>query len=490
VRWLGDADVPPFATYPAGVASATAAMDSASSAYLAPLGARKLLTDPASDRKVWHLEFDLTGADATKCAYEPGDAIGVAPENDAATVEALAKRLGVRLDAAFELAWIPPADSDSEGAPSRRGEGGSGSGSVGGSPAPPLPHVRCPATVRDALTHAVDLTGTVRKSFLRVLAEYCADPRERIDLLHLSSRGGKAAYASRIAAEAPTVLELLTTTARSCALPFAAFLDAAQPLQPRMYSITSAPEASPGRPSVAFSVVRGVSPAGAARRGVATNWLDAALEAGDESFRAPVFLKRSTTFAPPGDARAPVLMIGPGTGVAPFRGFLQRREARLREAAGEDAAAAGALGDAKNENENENENARGKWWLFFGCRAPEEDYLYREDLERFVRDGTLDELTVAFSRVQSRSGGGSSQQGKRYVQHEMAERAAEVAALVESSEDSRVYVCGDGGGMARDVHAALVDALAKHTFAGDEAKAAEKLAEMTKQGRYVRDIWS
>jgi NADPH-ferrihemoprotein reductase len=446
------------------------------------------LTDPASDRKVWHLEFDLTGADATKCAYEPGDAIGVAPENDAATVEALAKRLGVRLDAAFELAWIPPADSDSEGAPSRRGEGGSGSGSVGGSPAPPLPHVRCPATVRDALTHAVDLTGTVRKSFLRVLAEYCADPRERIDLLHLSSRGGKAAYASRIAAEAPTVLELLTTTARSCALPFAAFLDAAQPLQPRMYSITSAPEASPGRPSVAFSVVRGVSPAGEARRGVATNWLDAALEAGDESFRAPVFLKRSTTFAPPGDARAPVLMIGPGTGVAPFRGFLQRREARLREAAAaEDAAAAKEqLGDTAK-----NENARGKWWLFFGCRAPEEDYLYREDLERFVRDGTLDELTVAFSRVRSRSGeGGASQQGKRYVQHEMSARAVEVAALVESSEDSRVYVCGDGGGMARDVHAALVDALAKHAFAGDEAKAAEKLAEMTKQGRYVRDIWS
>jgi len=73
---------------------------------------------------------------------------------------------------------------------------------------------------------------------------------------------------------------------------------------------------------------------------------------------------------------------------------------------------------------------------------------------------------------------------------EWAARAAEVAALVESSEDSRVYVCGDGGGMARDVHAALVDALAKHAFAGDEAKAAEKLAEMTKQGRYVRDIWS
>ena len=71
-----------------------------------------------------------------------------------------------------------------------------------------------------------------------------------------------------------------------------------------------------------------------------------------------------------------------------------------------------------------------------------------------------------------------------------ARRDGSLAALVESSEDSRVYVCGDGGGMARDVHAALVDALAKHAFAGDEAKAAEKLAEMTKQGRYVRDIWS
>jgi NADPH-ferrihemoprotein reductase len=125
-------------------------------------------------------------------------------------------------------------------------------------------------------------------------------------------------------------------------------------------------------------------------------------------------------------------MIGPGTGVAPFRGFLQRRAA-ARAAAG---AAGGAFGDA---------------WLFFGCRGAEEDFLYRHELEGWAADGTLTRLVTAFSRP---PGGGA----KVYVQQRLAEHGAALAALIAPPSAAVVYVCGDGAGMAKGVHAALLGA--------------------------------
>ena len=175
-----------------------------------------------------------------------------------------------------------------------------------------------------------------------------------------------------------------------------------------------------------------------------------------------MYVKRSVAFKPPEDTSAPVIMIGPGTGVAPFRGFLERRRAQLKEAGG----AASAAGPA---------------WLFFGCRKAEEDYLYRSDLEGFAADGTITELITAFSREGAE---------KVYVQHKLAARAKEVAAMV-TAPGAHVFVCGDGAGMAKDVHAALCEALQAHAEGvPDSAAAAAALAAMTKEGRYVRDIWS
>jgi NADPH-ferrihemoprotein reductase len=189
-----------------------------------------------------------------------------------------------------------------------------------------------------------------------------------------------------------------------------------------------------------------------------------------------VFIKRSIAFRPPEDLSTPMLMIGPGTGVAPFRGFLQRRAAMI-DAAKKKAARDGEAADVV---------APGNAFLFFGCRAPTEDFLYRDEFEAFAADGTLTKLITAFSRE-------NPDQPKVYVQHKIREHAAAVAALIVSSDDARVYVCGDGGGMAKDVHAALCEVIASHggvegvTCAEDAGK---MLAEMTKAGRYVRDIWS
>lgn len=358
--------------------------------------------------------------------------------------------MGLNLDAAFTLRWA---------------EGQAPSGAEGG--APPLPHVRCPATVRQTLSHSLDLTSQPRKSLLRVLAEACGEPADRVDLLTLCSRGGKDAYASRIKDECPTLLDILESHP-SCRPGWAELLDALQPLQPRLYSITTAPEAHPGKPAVAFSVVKYKVPSGVERSGVATNWMDREIAASTAKgrlgakngggFKVPVFVKRSVAFKPPEDTAAPVIMIGPGTGVAPFRGFLERRRAQLKQA--------GVSGGAA--------------WLFFGCRRAEEDYLYRDELEGFAADGTLSELITAFSRAG---------EDKVYVQHKLAARAAEVAAMVTAA-GAHVFVCGDGAGMARDVHAALCAALEAHVEGMDAEGAAATLAAMTKEGRYVRDIWS
>jgi NADPH-ferrihemoprotein reductase len=436
----------------------------AESPYLAPVTRSKLMTDPASDRRVLHLEFDLTAAKrAASLAYEPGDSIGVLPRNDPELVSELASRLGLSLESSFDLTWA------SEHASANQNQ----------NQPPPLPNVRRPCVVGDVLSRSVDITSVPRKSLLRALAEACAESEDRLKLLHLCSRGGRDAYKREMVEEAPTLVDLLTTIAPSCAPDLATLLDALTPLQPRMYSITTAPEAHPGKPAVAFSVVSFQTPQGAARRGVATHWLDRSTTRGADassSFRCPVFIKRSIAFRPPEDLSTPMLMIGPGTGVAPFRGFLQRRAAMI-DAAKKKAARDGEAADVV---------APGNAFLFFGCRAPTEDFLYRDEFEAFAADGTLTKLITAFSRE-------NPDQPKVYVQHKIREHAAAVAALIVSSDDARVYVCGDGGGMAKDVHAALCEVIASHggvegvTCAEDAGK---MLAEMTKAGRYVRDIWS
>jgi NADPH-ferrihemoprotein reductase len=266
-----------------------------------------------------------------------------------------------------------------------------------------------------------------------------------------------------------------------------------------MYSISCAPSpaGAPARAEFAFSLVTVPTPAGP-RRGVATGWLarllarhlpaEAAAAAGvasaasasiedaaDAAPRVPVFLRPSDNFGLPKDASAPLVMVGPGTGVAPFRGFLQQRAAE---------AAAAAAGTGRP----------GEAWLYFGCRRREEDYIYGPELEAFEADGTLTKLRVAFSRAGgdaangAANGGSVAGGGKTYVQHLMAADGAALGPLLARS-DTRVFVCGDGAAMARDVHAALAGLLAQQGGLG-AAGAEARLKEMAAAGRYVRDLWA
>jgi len=162
---------------------------------------------------------------------------------------------------------------------------------------------------------------------------------------------------------------------------------------------------------------------------------------------------RSSGFALPADPAAPVVMVGPGTGVAPFRAFLQQMAAK---------------GAPKRT---------GHVRLYFGCRRPEEDYLYEAELQSYLKNGTLSSLRVAFSRAQA---------GKVYVQHKVRDDGAELWDLLQKG--GHVYICG-GTAMGRDVVAALQDAVGAHGGMGAPA-AADYVKGLQQQGRLVQELWS
>jgi len=230
---------------------------------------------------------------------------------------------------------------------------------------------------------------------------------------------------------------------------------------------------------VAFTVVRYTTAVRSGseeeREGVATSWLRRICAAALNSplndspvvgQYIPIFMRRGGDFRPPTDLSVPWILIGPGTGVAPFRAFLQERRRRLQAVTVE-------------EDPLESASACGPCWLYFGCRRADQDFLYETDFRDFEADGTLTKLCVAFSRAQDH---------KVYVQHLMAASGRELHDLI-IDHDGYVFVCGDGAGMAKDVHSALIDIMVKHGEA-TQAEAAATLMEMAKRGRYVRDIWS
>lgn len=314
------------------------------------------------------------------------------------------------------------------------------------------------------------LASVCRKSLLRLLGEHCSSQADKQRLLHLSSIGGRQDYNTDIKAAQPSLLDLFHQFP-SCQPPLAALLDCLPPLAPRMYSVSCSPLERPHAVQVAFSVVNHATPAGV-RHGVATNWLqqlckpviDGRVTAAEARIRLPLYLRQGGSFGPPSkadsglpDLAAPMLMIGPGTGVAPFRGFLQQRQHQIADHKGEAAPAR----------------------LYFGCRQAHEDFLYEEDLKGFESDGGLTKLHVAFSRAQS---------SKVYVQDLLRQDAQDVYELLQHPS-VHVYVCGDGASMAKDVHAVLISIL-ESMGSLSTSDATAFLAAMTKQQRYVRDIWS
>lgn len=227
----------------------------------------------------------------------------------------------------------------------------------------------------------------------------------------------------------------------------ATLIGALRGVAPRLYSIASSPLVAGDEIHLTVKRVGGLDADGRLRAGVASWQLVESVAPGDS---VPVYIEANPRFRLPGDPDTPVIMIGPGTGVAPFRAFIQHREAA---------------------------GATGANWLFFGNRNRRTDFLYQLEWQRFQHQGALDRLSVAFSRDQAE---------RIYVQHRLREQGRDVFDWLERG--AHVYVCGDGRRMADDVHRALEDVIVEHGGRTPE-QAAEYLEAMKQAKRYQKDVY-
>lgn len=372
-----------------------------------------------SGRITQHIEISLpAGTD-----YREGDHLGVLPVNPVTLVQRVLRRF--KLDAGAHLILSA--------------EGRSGAHLPTG----------IPVRLDDLLFRSVELQEPATRAQIREMAAYTVCPPHAKELQELLA---EATYQAEVRAKRITMLDLLERY-EACELPFERFLELLPPLKPRYYSISSSPKVSPNTASITVSVVRGSAWSGQGEyRGVASNYLEQ-LEAAAEVL---MFIRSPESgFALPEDPATPIIMIGPGTGVAPFRGFIQARRA-LREAGQE-------LGAAH---------------LYFGCRNPEQDYLYREEFEQAEREGLVT-LHTAFSRIDGVD--------KCYVQHLMTQDGALLLSLLEAG--ARMYICGDGSRMAPEVEQTLMLSYReRHGVSAEEAAA--WLSGLETSGQYVKDVWA
>jgi cytochrome P450 / NADPH-cytochrome P450 reductase len=377
----------------------------------------------ASDRSTRHIEVQLP----SNLAYRVGDHLSVVPRNDPALVDAVARRFG----------FLPADQIKLQVAEGRRAQ---------------LP-VGDTVSVGRLLSEFVELQQVATRKQIQIMSEHTRCPVTKPKLLALIGDDAESAerYRSEILNKRRSVYDLLDEHP-ACELPFHAYLEMLSLLAPRYYSISSSPSPDPSRCSVTVGVVEG--PAASGRgiyKGICSNYL-AGRRAGD-TIHATV-RETKAGFRLPDDPSVPIIMVGPGTGLAPFRGFLQERAARKADGA--------TLGPAM---------------LLFGCRHPDQDFLYRDELQAFAADG-ITELHTAFSR-----GDGP----KTYVQHVIAAQGAKVWTLLE--QGAIVYVCGDGGKMEPDVKRALM-AIHRERTGSDEAASARWIEEMGTANRYVLDVWA
>ncbi|MCB1525529.1 MAG: NADPH--cytochrome reductase, partial [Rhodoblastus sp.] len=357
--------------------------------------------------------------------YRAGDHLAVVPRNDAALVAAIAKRLGHSPDDVIRL----------RGAEGRRAQ---------------LP-LDEPVSVGKLLADFVEVQQVATRKQIQTMAEHTRCPVTRPKLEALSGESDEA-YRAEVLGKRKSVYDLLEEHP-ACELPLSAYLEMTPLLQPRYYSISSSPKIDPRRCTVTVGVVEGPARSGrGVFKGVCSNYL--AGRAAEEAIFAAV-RETKAGFRLPDDPKVPLVMIGPGTGLAPFRSFLQERAAQKKEGA--------TLGPAM---------------LFFGCRRSDQDYLYADELKAYAAGGIV-ELHTAFSRMDG--------QPKTYVQDLVRAQQDRVWELIEAG--AIVYICGDGGKMEPDVKRALVEIYCARKNASPEQGEAW-INEMGATNRYVLDVWA
>ncbi len=387
-------------TADAPVVAATAEPDAATrgrsrdNPAMASFLSRRLLNKPGSEKETWHIEFDLAAAGLD---YVVGDSFGVFARNDLGLVDQIIAMLGA--------------------------------------------------------SHMIEVKGKALRDVLQNDVSLSPAPDSLFELLSFISGGALREKARALAQGGDpdgdaANLDVLATLQKFPGIrPHPeAFVEALEPLQPRLYSISSSHNATPGRLSLTVDAVRYVI--GKRRRlGLASTFLAERINPGDA---LPVYVQKAHGFGLPQDPTTPVIMIGPGTGVAPFRAFLHDRKAT---------------------------RAPGRNWLFFGHQRSDCDFFYADELNAMKASGLLTRLSLAWSRDGAE---------KFYVQDRMREVGRELWSWL--ADGAHVYVCGDAKRMAKDVERALIDITAQFGARSiDEAVAF--VTELKKKGRYQQDVY-
>lgn len=395
--------------------------------YLANILVNRELHTAQSDRSCRHIEIELP----PKMTYEAGDHLAMFPLNSAVTTNALIKAL-------------PNADGDAVVALYSKEDSKT-----------PL---FGPCTLFAALQGYYDILAPPRKPMLTMLADYTTNAEEKKKLLDLASDDPEQQefYNSYILHSYRTLTEVLAAFPNTRP-PLDFVLELLPRLQPRYYSISSSPSAHPGTVHVTAALVEYTTSAGRVHNGVATSWfaLEDQIPSASNVPKVPIFIRKSGFHLPKPDV--PIIMVGPGTGLAPFRGFLHERDVQAQKAG----------------------KPTGANVLFFGCRTPDQDYIYEDELKAFESKKGV-ELHVAFSRATA---------NKVYVQHLMREPlvAARIFELIDS-QNAFIYVCGDAKAMAKDVNHALRDIISAMRGIS-EAEAESFVESLRSNNRYLCDVW-
>ncbi|MHA7845384.1 NADPH-dependent assimilatory sulfite reductase flavoprotein subunit [Serratia sp. D1N4] len=361
----------------------------------AQLAVKQQITGRGSDKDVRHIEIDLGDSGLR---YQPGDALGVWFDNDPELVSELVQLLWLKGDEPVEL------------------EGKT------------LP-------LREALRNHFELTQNTTP----IVEKYAALSRDEKLIALLADKAKLQHYAQNT-----PIVDMVRQAPAD--LNAEQLLGLLRPLTPRLYSIASSQAENENEVHITVGVVR-YDIDGRARAGGASSFLADRLE---EEGDLRVFIEHNDNFRLPANPETPVIMIGPGTGIAPFRAFMQQREA---------------------------DGAAGKNWLFFGNPHFTEDFLYQVEWQRYVKDGLLTRIDLAWSR---------DQQHKVYVQDKLREQGAEVWRWIQ--QGAHIYVCGDANRMAKDVENTLLALVAEHGGM-DTEQADEFLSELRLERRYQRDVY-
>ncbi|XP_015928394.1 NADPH--cytochrome P450 reductase [Parasteatoda tepidariorum] len=380
------------------------------------------------DRSCMHIELDITGS---KIRYEAGDHVAVYPTNNPELVEKIGKLLNVDLDTVFSLNNL---DEDS-------------------TKKHPFP---CPTTYRTALLHYVDITSVPRTHVLKEISEYAEDEEDKkmLKLMATSSEEGKHKYLEWAVEHSRSIIHILEDIP-SLKPPLDHILELLPRLQARYYSISSSPKIYPTSIHVTAVLIDYMTKTNRHNTGVTTGWFTTLKPSNGNITKIPIFVRRSQ-FRLPSKSLTPVIMIGPGTGLAPFRGFIQERAFLKSEGK--------PVGDTI---------------LYFGCRHEKQDYLYAEELKKYVDEGVLTHLHLAFSRDQPE---------KRYVTHLLRENKAEIWKVI-GEQNGHIYVCGDARHMAKDVHNIILE-IVEEFGQKSKSEAEAYIKKMESQRRYSADVWS